>query len=452
MASKTTTSFTRRVLGRLGLAAVAAVCLLVGALGTAAAQIQVAERVSPGGIAFWHVEEQSIPMVAFEARFRGGAALDAEGKDGTARMVMALLDEGAGARDASAFAAEAESLAARFGFDAGRDTVSVSARMLAENLDASAALLAEALSAPRLDDEAVARVRTQLLSSIASDETDPQSLARDAFYARAFAGHPYARRVDGTAESVGALSVEDLRAGHARAMTRDRAIVAVVGAVDGEAAGALVDTIMAGLPAGEGDIALPPLPVAEPPAGIDVIDLAVPQSVAVFGQVGLPREDPDYIPAYVMNYVLGGGGFASRLMTEVREKRGLAYGVYSYLTDLDGAPLYIGGVSTANERIAESLEVIRAEWTRMAEEGVGAEELEKAKRYLTGAFPLRFDTNAKIARFLVAAQQAGLEADYVQKRNGLIEAVTAEDIARIAARLLRPEALSVTVVGQPAGL
>ena len=189
-----------------------------------------------------------------------------------------------------------------------------------------------------------------------------------------------------------------------------------------------------------------------PPPGLQVINLGVPQSAAIFGQAGLTRDDPDFIPAYVMNYVLGGGGFASRLMTEVREKRGLAYGVYSYLSIRAEAALYLGSVRTVNERMAETLEVIKAEWARMAAEGVTADELDRAKRYLTGAFPLSFDSNAKIANYLVFVQEENLGIDYIDRRNGLIEAVTLEDVKRVAARLLKPDELSIVVVGQPTGL
>jgi zinc protease len=183
-----------------------------------------------------------------------------------------------------------------------------------------------------------------------------------------------------------------------------------------------------------------------------VVEQDVPQSVAVFGHKGLMRDDPDFIPAFVMNYVLGGGSFSSRLTEEVREKRGLAYSVYSYLSATDGAGLYMGGVQTANERIAESLEVIKAEWARLAAEGLTEEDLNKAKTYLTGSFPLRFDSNSKIANYLLFAQMEDLGLDYINTRNGLIEAVTLEDVKRVAARLLKPEELSFVVVGKPVGL
>jgi len=420
------------------------------ALAAPARALDVQPVTSPGGVDFWLVNEPSIPIVAVEIAFEGGARLDPQDKPGLANMVSGLMEEGAGEMDAVAFARARDRLSARFGFSAGRDRVSVSARMLAETAQESAALLATALTQPRFDPDPVARVRGQILSSIAESETDPGSVAGRDWYARAFPDHPYGRPVDGTEAGVKAIGTPDLEAAHERLYTRASATVGIVGAIDAEAAGRLVDTLMQGLP--EGTPRERPATEGAPPAGTKVVSLDVPQSAAVFGHGGIPRTDPDFIPAYVMNHILGGGGFSSRLMEEVREKRGLAYGVYSYLQDLDGAALHLGRVQTANARMAESLEVIRAEWRRMREEGVTAEELDDAKRYLTGSFALRFDSNAKIAGYLVFVQREGLGLDYFDRRNDLIRAVTVKDVNRVAKRLLRPGALSVVVVGQPAGL
>lgn len=430
----------------------AAGALAVGLAGWAstAAAVEIRELTSPGGTEFWLVTEPAIPIVAVEIAFEGGARLDPEAAPGLSRMVAGLMDEGAGEMDAVAFAEAKDLISARFGFSAGRDKIDVSARTLSENAMETAALLGTALAEPRFDAEAVERIRGQILSGIAERETDPQAQAGLAWNARAFPDHPYGRPVDGTAESVTAFTEADLRGQHARLFSRAQATVGIVGDIGPEAAGRLVDTILGKLPEGE---ALPaPEAAGPPPPGTEVVTLDVPQSVAVFGHAGLAREDPDFFPAYVMNYVLGGGGFSSRLVTEVREKRGLAYGVYSYLQDRDAADLYLGGVATTNERIAESLEVIRAEWARMAEEGVTEEELADAKTYLTGAFPLRFDSNAKIAGYLVFMQEEGLPPSYLDTRNDRIEAVTREDIARVAARVLKPDQLSIVVVGQPVGL
>jgi len=421
---------------------------LLAAPVQATAPVQV--LTSPGGVGYWLVEEHAIPMVALEISFEGGAATDPEAQTGAARFLSAMLDEGAGDLDSVAFSTQAQLLAANFSFSAGRDDFSVSARMLSDNLEDSVALLRLALTAPRFDPEPLSRVRGQILSSIRSDEADPNALASKAWFAAAFPSDPYGRPRDGTLETMAALTADDLRAAHARLLTRGGARVGVVGAIGADAAGAMVDALLGALPAD------PPAPLAPVTiagaAGVTVIPFDAPQSTVIFGHEGPLRDDPDFIPAYVMNHILGGGGFSSRLTTEVREKRGLAYSTYAYLAPLDRAGLYMGGVGTANERVAESLDVIRDEWRRMSEEGVSAEELRKAKQYLTGAWPLRFDGNAKIAAMLVGLQQDGFGPEYLDQRNGLVEAVTQEDIARVAARWLKPDALRFVVVGQPEGL
>lgn len=412
--------------------------------------LDIQEVTSPDGQAFWLVEAPEIPIVALEISFAGGARLDPDGKAGLARMVAGLLAEGAGERDAVAFATRRDELAARFSFDAGRDTVRVGAEMLVETRAESIELLATALGEPRFDPAAVERVRGQLLATLAQASNDPGTVASRAWFARAFPDHPYGTPVDGTVESVRSIGRADLAAQRRELLTRANARIGVVGAIDADAAGRMIDTVMSGLDQGA------PREVERrevtPPAGVEVVELDVPQAAAVFGHAGIPRDDPDFIPAYVMNQVLGRSGLTSRLMEEVRDKRGLAYGVGSRFAILDAAALFMGSVQTANARMAESLEVIRAEWARMAADGVTAEELERAKRYLTGAFPLNLDSNSKIANMLVFLQEEKLGMDYIDRREGLIEAVTRADIRRIAERLLKPEALSVVVAGRPEGL
>ena len=421
---------------------------LLAAPVQATAPVQV--LTSPGGVGYWLVEEHAIPMVALEIAFKGGAATDPDAQAGAAKFLSAMLDEGAGELDSVAFSTQAQLLAANFSFSTSSDAFSVSARMLSDTLDDSVALLRLALTEPRFDAEPMTRVRGQILSAIRSDEADPNALASQAWFKAAFPDDPYGRPRDGALETVAALTADDLRAAHARLLTRGGAMVGVVGAIGPDAAGAMVDALLGALPAD------PPAPLAPVTmagaAGVTVIPFDAPQSTVIFGHEGPLRADPDFIPAYVMNHILGGGGFSSRLTTEVREKRGLAYSTYAYLAPLDRAGLYMGGVGTANERVAESLDVIRAEWRRMAEQGVTAEELQKAKQYLTGAWPLRFDGNAKIASMLVGLQRDGFGPEYLDQRNGLVEAVTLDDIARVAAQWLKPDALHFVVVGQPEGL
>lgn len=434
------------MLPRLALAG-ALVCL---STVLARAEIVIQDLTSPDGHGFWLVEEPSIPIVAVEMGFSGGSWLDPDGREGLARLTLSLLEEGAGDLDAVAFANRADEISARFGFGAGREQVTVSARFLLETLDESSTLLTLAMTEPRFDSEPVERLRRQMLSGVASREKDPDSIAARAWFDQAFPGHPYGRPSGGTRESLSAITVDDLRAMHRRLLTRTDVDIAIVGAIDADRAGALVDRLLKGLPEGEA-IDVPQAQTAPPP-GLTVFEEDVPQSVALLGHAGLPRSDPDFIAAYVMNYVLGGGGFSSRLTEEVREKRGLAYSVYSYLSPMDGAALHMAGVQTANARISESLDVIRTEWREMAEAGITADELARAKTYLTGSFPLRFDSNARIASYLVFVQRENLGRDYVNRRNGEIEAVTIDDVRRVAARLLDPDALSIVVVGKPEGL
>ncbi|MSU91357.1 insulinase family protein [Rhodobacteraceae bacterium 2CG4] len=414
------------------------------------AATDIVEVTSPGGITAWLVQEPSIPMLAIEAHFQGGAVLDPDDKLGAANLMMALLEEGAGTYDAQGFAARAEELALRYGFSGGRDGVTVSAQMLTEFRAESVPLLALAVGEPRFDEDAVERVRAQALSGLQSDRTDPNWLAGRAFSQALYPDHPYARPADGTVESVAALTPDDLRAAHRRSFARDRLTVGVVGDITPEALGPMLDRLFGALPAT--GPALPPVAEIPDTGGLQVIDFDAPQSVARFGHAGIMRRHPDFLAAYVLNQVLGGGGFNSRLNEELRETRGLTYGVSTWLGSGDFGAMYGGALSTANAKMAEALALIRAEWARVAEQGITQDELDAAKRYLTGSYALRFNGNARIAGGLVGLQRADLPITYPDERNALVEALTLDEVNAVARRLLKPEALKVVVVGRPAGL
>ena len=426
-----------------------AILVLVFALPVQAG-VEIKEVTSPGGIKAWLVEEPSIPFVALEVRFQGGASLDAPGKRGATNLMVGLLEEGAGELDSQGFAKAAEALAAQFSYDVGDDTVSVSARFLTENRDAAVQLLRSSIIEPRFDPQSVERVRAQVLASIRSSEKDPDEIASRSFDVLAFGEHPYGSQYEGTLESVSELTREDLIAAHDGALARDRVFVSAVGDITAEDLGYLLDDLLGELPA-EG-ARMPEKAAFNLTGGTTVVEFDTPQSVALFGQEGIERHHDDFFAAYVLNTILGGSGFESRLMEEVRVKRGLTYGVYSYLAPKDHAALYIGSVSSANDRIAEAVEVIRSEWTRIASEGVSEEELAKAKALLTGAYPLRFDGNGAIARIMVGMQMDDLPIDYIVTRNDKVNAVTLEEVNRVASELLKPEDLHFVIVGKPEGV
>ncbi|MDW3224084.1 MAG: pitrilysin family protein [Paracoccaceae bacterium] len=416
----------------------------------ASAEVDIKEVTSESGLTAWLVEDHAIPFVALEIRFRGGASLDAPGKRGAINLMTGLLEEGAADMDARDFARATEALATSFGFDVSDDSVSVSARFLTENRDASVELLRAALVEPRFDEDAIERVRDQVLSGIRSEAKDPNDIAGRAFDEIVFGDHPYATSLSGTEESVAALTREDLLAAHRAVLARDRIYIGAVGDITPEELSAMMDELLRALPA-EG-APMPPMAEITIPGGVTVVPFETPQSVALFGQRGITLENPDYFTAILLNQVLGGGSFESRLMDEVREKRGLTYGVYSYLVPKDLAATYLGSVSSANDRIAEAIAVIRDEWSRAASEGVTQAELDDAKTFMTGAYPLRFDGNGPIAKIMVGMQMSGLPIDYIPSRNDRVEAVTLEDVKRVAGELLDPEGLHFVVVGQPVGL
>ncbi len=414
------------------------------------AGVDIEEVTTPGGLTVWHVEERSIPFVALELRFRGGASLDAPGKRGAVNLMTGLIEEGAGELDSRAFAKARDALAASFSFDVHDDALTVSAKFLTENRAEALALLRSALVEPAFDDASIERVRGQVFSAILSDAKNPSDIAGAAFDKRIYGTHPYGSDLSGTIDSVTALTREDLLAAFAATVARDRVYISVVGDISAAEVGPMLDELLGELP--EKGAPLPTVAAPVFDGKTVVVPFETPQSVAVFGQPGIPFDHPDYFAAYLLNVSLGGGGFESRLMDEVREKRGLTYGVYSYLVGKDGADVWQGSVQSANNRVGEAIAVIRDQWARMAESGVTAGELQDAKTYLTGSYPLRFDGNGPIANILVGMQFQGMPLDYIETRNDRVNAVTLEQINRVAREWLKPELLSFTVVGQPEGL
>ncbi|MCG7521009.1 pitrilysin family protein [Ruegeria sp. Ofav3-42] len=414
------------------------------------AEIAIEEVTSPSGIKAWLVEDHSIPFTALELRFRGGTSLDDPDKRGAVYLMSGLIEEGAGDMDARTYARELESLAASFRYNATDDTVSISAQFLTENRDDVIDLLRTTIHEPRFDQDAVDRVRAQVLSGLMSDQTDPNDIAGRSFAQMAYGDHPYGTEGKGTIESVTALTRDDVVTAYQGVFAKDRIFVGAVGDITPEELGALLDKLLADLP--ETGKPIPGRADVNIPGGVSVVEFDTPQSVALFGHAGIDRDDPDFFPAYILNHILGGGGFESRLMQEVREKRGLTYGIATYLVPKDLASVYLGSVSSGNDRIADAVEVIRDEWARAATEGVTQKELDDAKTYLTGAYPLRFDGNGQIAGIMVGMQMEDLPIDYIATRNDKVNAVTLEEVNRVAAELLDPDGLHFTVVGKPVGL
>jgi zinc protease len=406
--------------------------------------------VSPGGIEAWLVHEPAVPLIAVDFAFAGGAVQDPAGKGGTANLVASLLDEGAGDLDSKAFHDRLERKAIELTFQAQRDTLRGSLRTLTENRDEAFEDLRLALTAPRFDASDIAINRAQIVSMLRRATTSPTEIANLRWWQTAFAGHPYGHPVGGTLETVPAITVDDLKDYTRRVLARADLKVAVVGDIDAETVKTMLDRVFGALPM------QPELkPVADvSPQGLGrriVVKLDVPQAVITFGGPGIARQDPDFMAAFIVNHILGGGSFSSRLYQEVREKRGLVYSVYDSLIWLNHTALFLGGTATRADRTEETLALIEKEIHRLAESGPTADELAKAKAYLNGSFALNLDTSSKIAGLLVQLQLDDVGIDYFTRRPKMINAVTLDDARRVGKRLL-DSGLLVTVAGRPEGV
>ena len=430
--------------------AVAALFLSV-TLSRPASAMNIQTVKSPGGIEAWLVEEHSVPLMALRFAFDGGNSQDIPGKEGVANFITAMMDEGAGDIKSAEFQERMETIAMRMSWDDSKDSLYGSFETLTQNRDKAIELLKLAVTKPRFDKDAVERIRQQLAANLVYSEKDPDRVAAKAWFALAFEGHAYGRPANGTKESLSSISSEDLKAFHKRTFAKDNLKIVAVGDIDAATLGKLLDDVFGGLPA-KSELAKVEKTGPVNSGHQKIIEMNVPQSVAVFGLGAMARKDPDFMAAFVINHILGGGGFSAKLMEEVREKRGLAYSVYSYLQPFQHTSILSGSVATKNEAMAESLDIIRAELKKMADNGPSPEDLDAAKKYLTGSYALRFDTNAKIASQLLGLLQEGFGTDYVDNRNKLIDAITVEDAKRVAKRLLETGKLIVTVVGKPVNL
>ena len=416
----------------------------------AARAFEVERVVSPGGIEAWLVADDSVPIVSLSFAFRGGSAVDPVGKEGVAQFVASMLNEGAGDLDAEAYQNKIADLSVDLEFGAGRDDFDVTVRMLNESRDEAIDLLRLALTAPRFDADAMERIRAQTLSSIAYNATDPHEIAARVFRETAFPDHPYGRAPEGTAETVAIIGREDLQAYVASNFARDNLVIGAVGDIDAASLGVMLDRLFGDLPANAN---LPEVPEVVP-AGAGqtiVVDREIPQSVITFGAPGIKRDDPDFYTASVLIEAIG-GGFGARLTQEVREKRGLAYSVGAVLATYEHAGLVWGQAGTRNERVGETIQIVRDVLADVAAKGIAQDEIDDARDYIVGSYPLRWTSSRSTAGALVSIQLAGLPIDYVEERAELFAAVTADDVRRVAAELLEPGSFLFVVVGQPDGV
>ncbi|MCV3210145.1 insulinase family protein [Mesorhizobium sp. YC-39] len=416
---------------------------------TARAAMNIQQVTSPKGITAWLVEDYSVPIIAIRFVFDGGSTQDPEGKEGLANLMSGLFDEGAGDLDSEAFQAKLDEVGAEMSFDARRDGTYGSMRMLAEERDGAFGLLGMALNHPRFDQAPIDRIRAQVLSGIIANERDPNTIAQTKWLRAIYGAHPYSRPDQGTRQSIATITPSDLAAFHKANFARSGLHVAVVGAIDAETLKKKLDAVFGDLPQKQ---TLAPVADIDPKLGEHVeVDYDLPQTSLQLAYPGVNRQAPDFFAAALMNEILGGSAFTSRLYQEVREKRGLAYSASSGLVDHQHANALIVTTATRSDRAAETLALVRKVVKEMADEGPTEAELAATKKYMVGAYAIsNLDSSSSIAATLLELQLDKLGIDYIQRRAALINGVTLDQVKAVAKKLLSAEP-SIMVVGPALG-
>ena len=431
---------------RIACIVVACLALMPLASTSSQAATKIQHLISPGGIEAWFVQDATVPLIAMEYAFGGGATQDPADKPGVGNLVADLLDEGSGDLDSNTFHERLDRRAIDLSFSSTRDYFRGSLRMLKDNKDEAFDLLRMSLTSPHFESSDVERIRSQVISGLKRDTSNPTSLASRKFLELAYGDHPYGRQAGGTLESVPKITVADMKDYVRRVLAKDTLRIAVVGDVDPATLGKLLDQTFGGLPAKASLTPVADVEASKPPQRA-FIPLDVPQTEVMFGGPGFRRHDPNFMAGYVVNHILGGGTLSSRLYREVREKRGLAYSIYDSLLWMDHSGLFIGTTGTRADRAGESVDAVSKEIRHMAEDGPTQQELDEAKSYLKGSQMLALDTSSKLASALLQYQLDKLPIDYIEKRNAIVDAVTLDD-AKKAARQLWGQGLLTVIVGR----
>lgn len=412
--------------------------------------LNIQEVKTDSGLTAWLVEDHSVPVIAMKFAFRGaGSKNDPAEKQGLARLVSNTMDEGAGDLDSQAFQKDLEDHSITLRYGATRDFFTGQLKTLTMHKEKAFNLLSLSLAEPRFDQEPVDRMRESNKTRIRSSMSNPRWIAARLQNDLIFQNHPYALNSGGTLSSLDTITTEDLQGFHSQ-LGKNNLLIAVAGDIDAESLKNVLDHLFGRLP----NVATPESEKFSltNPGKTYVFEKDIPQTVVAVSQQGVDRSSPDYYAAKVMNFILGESGFGSRLMEEIREKRGLTYGIYSYFRDYAETDVLHVSTSTRNETVRDMLGLIEAEWTKMREEQVSTEELDSAKSYITGSLPLELTSTDSIASILLNLQIDNLPIDYLDQRNAAVHSVSAEDVQNVAQRLLNPESLTTVLVGKPEGV
>jgi zinc protease len=412
-----------------------------------AADINPVRFVTSNGITVLFLEQHYLPTVELHALVKVGSAQDPPEKAGLANLVASLLDEGTATRTSRQIAEQIDFVGGSLGATASEDFTTASAKVLKKDAELGMALLADILMHPTFHKHEFDRVRAQIVGEIASDEDDPGHVALKAFNQLVFHGHPYRWPANGSPESLAKITVADVQQFHTREYLPNQMILAIVGDLTQDQASVLVQTHFGPWKRGTPAPFLPKKPAPIDRKMVQLIEKDLTQSTIILGHTGISRTNPDYYPVTVMNYILGAGGFASRLMDSIRDKQGLAYGVMSHFDTRLMPGAFMVNLQTRTEATNQAITGVLQELKGIRESPVSDQELNDAKSFIMGSFPLRIDTSAKLAQVLAQVEFYNLGLDYFTQYPKAIEKVTKEDVLRVAKQYLDPQHYALVVVG-----
>ena len=412
--------------------------------------LDIQEVTSPGGITAWLVEDHSVPVIAMSFAFAGaGSALDPADRQGLVQLASNTMDEGAGEYDSQEFQKTLTDHSISLSYSVGRDDYYGSLKTLTRQHELAFDLLRLSLTVPRFDAEPLQRMKDANMARLRSSLSDPDWMAARLMNDVIYAGHPYAQNSGGTLTSLQAITADDLKAYVRDYLSRDRLKIAVTGDIKAAELAVLLDKTFGALPASGKNTVIADITLQNP--GMTALyQRDLPQTIIQIAQPGITRKDPDWQAAQVMNFILGSSGFGSRLMEEIREKRGLTYGIYTGFNRLDHANSLNIGTSTRNNKVNEVLSLIKEEWVKMRDTAVSAQELADAKAYLIGSMPLSLSSTGQISGMMLSIMLDDLPSTYLDTVGDKIAAVTQDDVSRVSRRLLDPALLTTILVGNPA--
>lgn len=401
------------------------------------------------GITAWLVEDTSLPIISMDFAFKGAGAIhDGEEKQGVSRLLSNMLDEGAGDKDSQTFQKILSDHSISLSFYSGRDNFGGSLKTLSRHQDMAFDMLKLALTSPRFDSEPLERMKQANIARIKSAQADPEWIAARLFNDRAFEGHPYALNSGGTITSLQSITDDDLRNHMKTWLTQDRLHIGVMGDISADELKSRIEEVFSNLPQQNKEKSEEKFDIKNQ-GNLYVYNRDIPQSIISVALPSLDENHPDYYTLQVMNYIFGAGGFGSRLMEEAREKRGLTYGIYSRLNHQNNIDFISINTSTKNESVTDMINIIQVEMTKMKTNPVTADELKDTKSYLTGSLPLSLSSTDRIAGLLLSLQLNNRPMDYLNQYQEKINAVTADDVQRVAQKLLYPEKMIKIIVGNP---